>query len=447
MGISETRKALVEGRTTAVELAEAALAAARGRTAKSAFTELFADQAMAQARTADALRAAGAPEGPLAGLPVSIKDLFDVAGWRTRAGSRALDDAPRAAADAPLVARLRAAGAVLVGHTNMSEFAFSGVGLNPHFGTPANPADPARIPGGSTSGGAVSVAAGAAVAALGTDTGGSLRIPASFCGLVGFKPTARRTDLRGAVPLSTSLDSAGAIAASVVDCALMDAVLTGGEPVPPAPRALAGLRLAVPQTYVLDGLDRETGAAFERALAALSSEGARIEPRAFPFLGAIPDLLAGGGLTAAESFAWHRRLLAEKRDLYDPRVAVRIDRGAAISAADYLDLLTLRQARIREADSAFAPFDALLMPTVACVAPPLSALADDADFTRWNLLALRNTTVGNLLDLCAVSLPCQASGDLPVGLMVVCRNGFDRTALAVAEAAEAALAGAGLGRP
>ncbi|WP_337997701.1 amidase [Oleispirillum naphthae] len=444
---AQLRRALADGTATAESLVREALARAAGEAGRIVFTEVFAPQAQAEARAADLYRAAGVATGPLAGLPVSVKDLFDVAGHVTRAGSRALADAPAAAADAPAVARLRAAGAVIVGHTNMTEFAFSGLGINPHYGTPPNPWDAARIPGGSSSGAAVSVALGMAAAALGTDTGGSVRIPAAFCGLVGFKPTAARSDIHGVVPLSPSLDSVGPIARSVADCALIDAMLVGGAVPRLAPPPLAGLRFALPQAYVLDGLDDGVAKAFGRALSALSGLGARLEEVPFAHLSAIPELLAGGGLVAAESYAWHRALLAEKRALYDPRVAVRIDRGAAISAADYLDLQALRAVRIAEMDAAMEPFDAVLMPTVACVAPRLADLAEDAAYTRVNALALRNTTVGNLLDLCAVSLPCQQPGDLPVGLSVVGRRGSDRATLSFAAAVEGALCGAGLGRP
>ncbi len=439
--------ALAEGETSSEELTRAALQRAAAPEGAAAFVETFAETALAEARAADLRRAAGVPLGPLAGLPVSVKDLFDVRGFVTRAGSKALDDAPPAAADAPAVARLRAAGAVIVGHTNMTEFAFSGLGVNPHYGTPANPWDAARVPGGSSSGAAVSVAAGMAAAGLGTDTGGSIRIPAAFCGLAGFKPTQARSDLRGAVPLSRSLDSVGAIAHAIADCALIDAVLAGDEAEPPPPVPVAGLRFAVPQTYVLDGLDTAVAKAFAHALSALSAAGARIEEVAFANLGGIPDLLAGGGLVAAESFAWHRALLDSHRDLYDPRVLVRVERGRALSAADYLDLADLRAVRVAEMDDAMQPYAALLMPSVACVAPRLADLADDDAYTRINALVLRNTTVGNLLNLCAAGLPCQVPGETPVGLSVVGRGGGDRRILGIAAGVEATLAAAGLGHP
>jgi aspartyl-tRNA(Asn)/glutamyl-tRNA(Gln) amidotransferase subunit A len=411
------------------------------------FTEVFTRAARAEARAVDERRNAGVPVGPLAGVPISVKDLFDVAGAVTRAGSTVLADSAPAAADAPAIARLRSAGAVIVGHTNMTEFAFSGLGINPHFGTPGNPWDAERIPGGSSSGAAVSVADGMAAAAIGTDTGGSVRIPAAFCGLVGFKPSHGRSDLRGTVPLSTSLDSIGPIARAVADCATLYAFLTGGAVPHLRPLPAKGLRLAVPQTYVLDGLDEGVAKAFARALSILSLAGASIVEVPFAEWDGMPDLLVGGGLVAAEAYAWHRKRLETMKDRYDPRVAVRVLRGKAISAADYIDLADLRARRIAENAAAMAHYDALLMPTVACVAPKLADLADDDAYTAANTLALRNTTVGNLLDLCATTIPCQVPGDLPVGISVVCSAGSDRRCLDLAAGVEEALCSAGLGRP
>lgn len=411
------------------------------------FTEVFTHAARAEAQAVDVRRNAGVPVGPLAGLPISVKDLFDVAGAVTRAGSTVLADSAPAAADAPVVARLRCAGAVVVGHTNMTEFAFSGLGINPHFGTPGNPWDAERIPGGSSSGAVVSVADGMAAAAVGTDTGGSVRIPAAFCGLVGFKPSHGRSDLRGTVPLSTSLNSIGPIARAVADCATLDAFLTGGVVPHLHTLTVKGMRLAVPQAYVLDGLDEGVSRAFERALSILSLAGAEIIEAPFADWAGMPELLAGGGLVAAEAYAWHRDRIEAAKDRYDPRVAVRILRGKVLSAADYIDLCDLRAARIAENAQAMAPYDALLTPTVACVAPKLADLADDDAYTAANTLALRNTTVANLLDLCATTIPCQVPGDLPVGISVTCAAGGDRRCLDISAGVEEALCSAGLGRP
>lgn len=432
-------------RSSAESLLEASLAAGRADTNLHTFVRRFDAMARATARAIDLQLAAGAPLPPLAGLAVSVKDLFDVQGQPTTAGSAVLAGAVPAAADAPAVARLRAAGAALVGHTNMTEFAFSGVGINPHHGTPPNPATAAldatpRIPGGSTSGGAVSVATGAAWAALGSDTGGSIRIPAALQGLVGFKNTARLTPAEGAIPLSTTLDTVCAITRSVRDAALLHALLAH-RTLALAPRPLPALRLAVPTTTMLDALDATVAAAFQRALARLRSAGARIEEIALPELSALSQIQSTGGFSAAEAWSWHRRLLAEHGSRYDPRVALRIRRGEAMSAADYIELLQARRAWIAAMATATAGFDALLSPTVPVAAPPLAPLqASDDAFFAANALLLRNPSVVNMLDGCALSLPCHRPDELPVGLMVWGHALADDTVLAVSLAIESALA-------
>ena len=418
-----TRARLAVGAASASGLIAETLAAAAAPVCRNAYLRIFDEGARATAAATDLLQAAGAPARPLAGLAVSVKDLFDIAGVATTAGSLALDDAAPARADCSAVARLRAAGAALIGHTNLSEFAFSGVGINPHHGTPANPATLAldtepRIPGGSTSGGAVSVAAGAAWAALGSDTGGSIRIPAALQGLVGFKNTQALTPLQGTVPLSSSLDTACALTLSVRDAVLMHEILAARR-VHLRGRPVSALRLAVATTTMLDGLDATVARAFERSLAALRSAGAQIDEIVLPEIGELPALLGGGGLPAAESWAWHRERLARRGADYDPRVALRIRRGALMSAADYIDLLHARSDWIQRVDGALAPFDAVLSPTVPIVAPPIAPLLhDDAAFFAVNGALLRNTVVVNFLDGCALSLPCHAADELPVGLMV-----------------------------
>jgi len=254
--VLDTAADLANGRTTSRELVEAALAQIADPTGEGArtFVRIYGDSARAAADAQDRLRKAGYIASPLAGLPVSLKDLFDVSGERTLAGSKALGDSPPAQHDAPVVSRLRAAGAVLIGRTNMTEFAFSGVGINPHYGTPGNPYDRRLIPGGSSSGAAVSVADGGVVVAIGTDTGGSVRIPAALCGIVGFKPTQKRILRDGVTPLSTTLDSIGPLANSVACCAVADAVLAGELPSVPPATPVEAIRLGVPQTYVLNDL-------------------------------------------------------------------------------------------------------------------------------------------------------------------------------------------------
>jgi amidase/aspartyl-tRNA(Asn)/glutamyl-tRNA(Gln) amidotransferase subunit A len=440
------RKAIASGTHSSTDLHAQAQEFANSPELQSAFIRRFAGSAEVAAFV-DAQRRAGVPPPPLAGLAVSVKDLFDVAGQRTTAGSVVLTMQPPAAADCAAVARLRAAGAALVGHTNMTEFAFSGVGINPHHGTPANPATAQidatpRIPGGSTSGGAVSVAGGAAWAALGSDTGGSIRIPAALQGLVGFKSTACLVPTDGCIPLSTTLDTACAITRSVRDAVLLHAVLAARS-VALAGRPLRALRLAVPTNVVLDHLDERVAACFERALATLRAAGAVIDELALPELAALGQLQAGGGFAAAESWAWHRDLLAARGADYDPRVATRIRRGQAISAADYIALFAARKAWIAQMSQRLHGFDALLSPTVPIVAPPIAPLvANDDAFFSANALLLRNPSIVNLLDGCALSLPCHARGEMPVGLMVWSGALQDDVVLGASLAIEAALASA-----
>lgn len=438
---------LQSGQATACGLAEDALAraAAPDGEGERVFTVVHAERARALAQASDTLRKAGIVRSPLEGLPISIKDLFDVAGETTRAGSTALDDAPAAARDAEIVRRLVAAGAVLVGRTNMTEFAFSGLGINPHYGTPLNPYDRAnrRIPGGSSSGAAVSVADGMAAGAVGTDTGGSVRIPAALCGLTGFKPTARRVPQDGTLPLSASLDSIGPLGRSVACCALLDAVLAGEPFDLPQALPLAGLRLAVPTTLALDGMDGTVAGAFRRALDTLSGAGARLTEVAVPEFAALGTINAKGGLAAAEAWHWHRALIEKAASRYDPRVLARIRRGADISSAEYLDLLAARKSWIAAVEKRLEPFDALVLPTVPVVAPRLDDLQDDAAFGATNLLILRNPTLINFLDGCALSLPCHAADEGPVGLMLAGRGGSDRRMLAIGLAVEATLARGG----
>lgn len=431
---------LAAGRTTSVALTEAALARAEDPAGEGArvFTRLDRERALAQARASDLMRSHGLVPSPLAGIPVSVKDLFDIAGEVTTAGSAVLRDAPPAERDAPVVARLRAAGAVIVGRTNMTEFAFSGLGLNPHYGTPGNPADRGRIPGGSSSGAAVSVADGMAVAAVGSDTGGSVRIPSAFCGLVGFKPTQARVPRDGMLPLSPSLDTIGPLAASAACCAIMDAVMAGEEPTVPVPLPLAGLRIGIPRQVVLDNLDATVAAAFERARRALEAAGARVADLDLPPLARLAEVNAKGGFSPPEAYAWHRDLLERQGDGYDPRVATRIRWGTEPSAADYVALVGARAALMAETDAATAAWDVLLMPTVPIVAPRMDEMVEDADYFRLNPLVLRNPSIWNFMDRPSVTLPCASDG-LPVGAMLVGGRGGDHRLLSVAAAAEAAI--------
>ena len=435
---------LAARKTTSLALIEDALMRIALSTGEGArvFIRTHRESALAEARASDTLRAHGIVPSPLAGIPVSVKDLFDMAGDITRAGSRVLADAKPATVDADAVRRLRQAGAIIVGRTNMTEFAFSGLGLNPHYGTPKNAYDRStgRIPGGSSSGAAVSVTDGMAAMGLGTDTGGSVRIPAALNGLTGFKPTASRISTAGAFPLSATFDSIGPIAHTVACCALVDSILAGVPPELPLALPLKGLRLGVVQDFVLEGLEQSVAEAFGNALARLSKAGANVSDARFAALGRLPSINQKGGLVVAEAYAVHRSLLARRQTEYDPRVAMRAMRGAEMSAAEYIEVQDERAAMIAESARIAVPFDALLMPTVTMIAPAIAPLeTDDALYGKTNLAMLRNPSVVNFLDGCALTIPCHRPGDAPVGLMIVGQRGDDRRLLSVGLALEAAL--------
>ncbi len=421
-----------------LEQALARIADPKGEGGRACLT-VYAGPARAAADAADARAANEVSLGPLDGSIVSIKDLFDVAGEPTRAGSKILaEEAKPATADAPVVRRLRAAGAVIVAKTNMTEFALGGIGANPHFGTPGNPSDRARVPGGSSSGGAVTAADGMCEIAIGSDTGGSVRIPAALCGIVGFKPSRQRVPTEGAFPLSTTLDSIGPLARSVADCAKADAVLSGEEFVAPEPIALAGLRFGVAQGLPLESLDETVAAAFAAALKSLGAAGVRLTDEMLPLLDEMREVNAYGGIVQPEACAIHRDRLKRRGADIDPNVRVRLERGGAVSATDYVDMMQARTRLVRAMDRRLAALDVLVMPTTPIVAPTLAEVADPKDYAVRNTLVLRNTSIGNFFDLCGVSLPLQAK--LPVGLMLMARNGHDRMLLRIAAAVEKAFA-------
>lgn len=446
-----------EGRQSASNLMQMSIAAAQSPLCSHVFSRTFFDEAR--------WAAAETPKtAALAGLAISVKDLFDTKNTTSAASSRLLQDSPAASADATAVARLRAAGAAIIGRTHMVEFAFSGVGVNPHFGTPAAldarhpahpqlaPTQPARIPGGSSSGAAVSVASGAAWAALGSDTGGSIRIPAALNGLVGFKSTARLVSTEGTVPLSPSLDTACAITRSVRDAVLLHEILADRQ-VSKDERSLGQFRLAVPRTLFFDQAEAAVQASFERSIAHLQAAGAQIEWIDLPELEELDKVNVIGGFSPTESYAWHRKYLedSDKAALYDPRVRSRIERGASMSAADYLDLLAARKSWIAKMESAIAGYDALLSPTTPITAPSIASVAPangidpaadqqrDEEFFRVNGLLLRNTSVVNMLDGCALSLPCHNPDELPMGLMIWHAALHDDTILSISASIEAAL--------
>jgi aspartyl-tRNA(Asn)/glutamyl-tRNA(Gln) amidotransferase subunit A len=406
-----------------------------GEGARACLT-VYSDAARAAADAADARARAGISLGPLDGTIVSIKDLFDVVGEVTRAGSKVLAaEGKVATADAPVVRRLRAAGAVIVAKTNMSEFAFSGIGANPHYGTPGIPADRTRVPGGSSSGAAVAAADGMCEIAIGTDTGGSTRIPAAFCGVVGFKPSKQRIPTDGAFPLSYTLDSIGPLAKTVADCVIADATMAGEKP-RPLETSLAGLRLGVIQGTPLAKLDETVTAGFQQALHVIGGTGARLTDEFLPLIDDMMDVNAKGGIAPAEAYAIHRERLAAHGDGVDPNVRMRIERANTISAADYIGMMRARADLVKRMDTALEDFDAVIMPTTPIVAPTMAEVAAPDAFAIRNGMALRNTSIVNFFDLCAISLPLPRDGALPVGLMLVARNGQDRRLFAIAAAVE-----------
>jgi aspartyl-tRNA(Asn)/glutamyl-tRNA(Gln) amidotransferase subunit A len=429
--------------TTSRQLVEECLARAQNPAGEggTTFIRLYADQARASADAMDTLRRHNRAPGPYAGIPISIKDLFDVAGETTTAGSIILKDAAPAATTAPAIARLLAAGLIPIGRTNMTEFAFSGVGINPHYGTPRSPYDRAtgHIPGGSSSGAAISVTDGFAAAGIGTDTGGSCRIPAALCGIAGFKPTARRIPLAGAYPLAPSLDSIGPLARTAACCATLDAILAGTPDRTLPPAGLSGLRLILPTNIAFANIDDATEAALDRAVARLDTAGALIDRRTLPAFDQITEAHAKGGFAATQAYAWHRPRLATSADRYDPRVSSRILPGADMSAADYFILAQARARIIAQFESDMAPYDAVILPTVPIAPPKISDFATDEAYRRLNYLLLRNPSAINFLDGCAISLPCHAKNQPPAGLMLAAPSMHDARLLATAREVEAVL--------
>ena len=437
--LSQLAADLASGRTTSRALVEDCLARIEDPSGEGrrVFIKVAADRARVSADYHDQMRRHSAAASPYAGIPLSIKDLFDMTGEVTTAGSVVLRDTAPATEDAFSVARLKNAGFVPIGRTNMTEFAFSALGINPHYGTPRNAFDrkAGRIPGGSSSGAAVSLTDGMALAALGSDTGGSSRIPAALCGIVGFKPTARRVSLKGAVPLSTTLDSVGPLGVTVECCAILDQIMSGEQHYA-ALDSVSGLRLAVPQTLMLDGLDPYIEGLFDSCLRKLSDAGAKIIKVPLRELTEIPQINAKGGFAAPEAFAYHRALIATKSAQYDPRVLSRIMRGKEQDAADYVDLIKARTNFIRRISPIMAQFDAVVLPTVATGAPRLADLEVEEEYFKVNLRLMRNTGVANFIDGCAISIPCHKQGETPAGFMVMGAHNTDQRLLSIAAAIE-----------
>ena len=438
--ISELSQLLARRKITSRQLVEQAIAAIKHPQGEGSrtFLSVHEGEALAAADQVDEQRRNGANLHALAGIPISIKDLFDEGGFTTLGGSRVLIGAPAAKRNSTIVERLRKVGAVIVGRTNLVEFAYSGLGLNPHYGTPRNTFDRAtgRIPGGSSSGAAISVTDGMAAGAIGSDTGGSIRIPAALNGLVGFKPTARRVPLDGVLPLSFTLDSAGPIAKTVTDCALLDQVLAAEVDGLPSPAQVRGLRFAVPKTVFQSELSPAVADDLTAALGRLSAAGAKIVD--LPMVEfAQAAAVNPSALVSAEAYWWHRQWMTDGADKYDPRVIVRIRAGETITAATYIDVMKLRKEFIRTISAATAEYDAMLMPTTPETAPTIAeAGKDDETYTHLNLRMLRNPSIVNLFDGCALSIPCNSPGTAPVGMMIAGTQGTDRKILAIGLAVE-----------
>lgn len=419
-------------------VAEDTLARIAGCDDQAIFTRVTHDRALAEARASQQRNGA---LGPLDGVPVAWKDLFDLKGLTTRAGSIVLADNPPAAEDAPVVANLAKAGMVCVGAVNMTEFAYSGIGLNPHYGTPHNPhgKDTPRAPGGSSSGSAVAVARGLVPVAIGTDTGGSVRLPAALNGVVGYKSTTGRYAMDGVFPLSPTLDSLGVFAHSVAEAALVDAAMRGLAPKAPPPRAPQGVRILVPTNVVLGDCEPAVLANFEAAVERLARAGAVIERTTVPAFDEILKLNASRGtILAAEAYEIHRARLAKGDGArMDRRVASRLQAGAKIALPDYLAMAFARRKIVADTDALLAG-RFVAFPTTPMVAPAIAPLEkDEALFFAANARLLRNTSLGNFLDWCGVSLPSGTdANNMPTALLLSATARNDDALLALAMGCE-----------
>ena len=402
---------------------------------RNAFISVYRERALAEAIAADVARREGRHTSPFAGIPISIKDLFDVAGVVTTAGSHVLDDQPAATHDAMIVQRLRSAGFIILGKTNMTEFAYSGLGINAHYGTPASPFDrrTRRIPGGSSSGGAVSVSDNMSAATIGTDTGGSTRIPAALCGIVGFKPTAERVPQDGCIPLSPSLDSIGPMANTVTCCAILDTVMAGTNDIELTPYPQVGLRLGVLDGFAMEGLDPEVQSAYQSVLDRLGKRGVLTKTINLPELENYNAHNNKACLVGGEALAWHRKHLQIRSDHYDPWVRDRIEASQSFSAADYVEIVARRKAVQQATQKRCAGLDAIVLPTVPLIPMPIAELSQDPELAKTiNVMNLRNTSVANTLNAPAITIPCHVPESPPVGFMLMGQPHEDRKLLSVA---------------
>lgn len=436
VGTKDGPPAAVSGRASCLAECARVLALIDACPDRAVFTRVYRERSLAEAARLDGLPASD--RGPLWGAVISLKDLFDVAGDVTTAGSPALEGGAAAARDAEIVLRLREAGALVVGRTAMSELAYSGLGLNPRFGSPENVLDSGRVPGGSSSGAAACVARGLCDAAIGTDTGGSIRVPAAFNGIVGFKPTQARISRKGTFGLSETQDTVGPLASNVEMCALADAVMVGLDPRGHVALPLSGVRIAVPGAYLLDDLDPAVSAAYERTLRSMEAAGARLVETGFPEGAMVAEMLGLGGLVGPEAYRAHQHLL-RLSGLMDPFVVGQMQRFAEHPAANYTKALALRRKAQASFSRTMADVDVLACPTVAVPAPRLDELAGMDAMLAANRRVLRNTSPFNTLDVPAVSLPCHRQGEVAVGVMLVGKAMEDRRLLGIAAGAEAAL--------
>ncbi len=425
-------------RRSSTETLEDCIAAikAQGSQSDIVFTKLYLDSARRDAAAADARIAAGQPLSPIDGRIVSIKDLYDVAGETTMSGSKVMAEAPPATRDAPVVERLRRAGAVIVGKTHMTEFAFSAVGLNPHFGNPGNPDDAARVAGGSSTGATIALRKGMCEFSVGSDTGGSIRMPSALCGTVGLKPTQSRISREGMTALCPTFDTAGAIALTVSDCQLLDGVLSGQEAPMPASLSLDGMRIGVPEYYFQNGIEAPVKKAFDDAISTLEAAGAAIvDPGIEQILDAMNEVNARATFPNVESSYVFRQQMSSNPDAIDPFIRSRIERGMSVDAAHYIWMTRQREKLLDQMDEALASVDVLMTPTVPIVAPLITAMSDPEELARVNLLLLRNTWVANFFNLPALSLPCHKRG-LPVGMQIIGHRNADHRVFAVGSAVE-----------
>jgi aspartyl-tRNA(Asn)/glutamyl-tRNA(Gln) amidotransferase subunit A len=433
---------LSAGATTSAELVERSLEAVAAHSARTnAFVTTDPDGARHAARVADAARASGHYLGPLHGIPISLKDLIDVAGVVTTAGSRVLRDRIPSVT-APIVSRLTDAGAILIGRTNLHEFALGTTSDNSAFGPVRHPLDPTRSAGGSSGGSAAAVATGMGLGSIGTDTGGSVRIPAAACGLVGLKPSFGEVPLDGVIPLSPSLDHVGPLARTVQDAAWLHAVLSGVNLETISPPSLASLRLCRLTSYFAAPLDETVGAAFHAALARLTAAGTRVLEAEVAHTAVIADVYVR--IVLPEAAHWHASYLETRADDYTPLVRARIEHGRTIPAASYLDAQAVRTGLRAAVDAALDDCDALVLPTLPIVAPPLGAEmitidpAGGGEPISVRLAMLKHTQLFNLTGHPAISLPMATAG-LPAGLQLVGHRHATARLLEVAAACEAVL--------